>query len=71
MRSVKARAPYIDQTVVDQLLYDPMATVTPPPKLLISSDLEDLSVFKGFEPLLLLRVQFLDLVNTSKKCYPF
>jgi hypothetical protein len=40
--------------IVDPFLYDPTTTVAPPLELLISSDLEDLSVFKGFEPLLLL-----------------
>jgi hypothetical protein len=71
VQSVKARAPYTDQTVVDPFLYDTTTTVTPPPKLLISSNLEYLSVFKGFEPFLLLRVRLLDLVNTSENCYPF
>ena len=34
---------------VDPLCCDPTVTVAPPPELLISSDLEDLSVFKGLD----------------------
>jgi hypothetical protein len=49
VQSTKARAPFSDQTVVDPLHYDPTTTVAPPSELLISSDLEDLSVFKGFD----------------------
>jgi hypothetical protein len=49
VQSAKAHAPCSDQTVVDPFHCDPMTIVAPPPELLISSDLEYLSVFKGFE----------------------
>jgi hypothetical protein len=54
MQSIKDHEPYKDQMVNDPFLYDLMATVVPPPELLISSDLEYLLVFKGFKPFLLL-----------------
>jgi hypothetical protein len=47
--SAKARAPCSNQTVVDPLNYGTMTIVGPPHEVLISFDLEDLSVFKGFD----------------------
>jgi len=48
VQRTKARSPWYDQTVVDPLHRYPTATVVPPHELLISSNLEDFSIFKGF-----------------------
>jgi hypothetical protein len=55
---------------VDPLHCDLMATVAPPPELLISSNLEDFLSLQSYLPLKLLRVRLSDLDYTSEKCYP-
>jgi hypothetical protein len=66
VKSAKVRAPFLDQTIVDSLHCNSMAFVTPPPKLLTYSDLEDFLSAQRVRPFLLLRARLLDFISTPK-----
>jgi len=68
VQSAKAHAPYFDHTVFIPLCCDPMDVVSPPPELLISSDLEYFLSVQRFQTFLLLRVHLLDPNCTIEMC---
>jgi hypothetical protein len=56
VKITKAHELHSDQMTVDILHSDLMAIVAPPPELLSSPELEDLFIFKGSKPLILLMI---------------